>query len=81
MAPSASSDVYRPRTNGCIRPTFQAEPDTEQMKIRELLQWQWEGYAKYHQWRINLLIHIVAVPLFLIGTIVLVASLFLGVSL
>lgn len=46
------------------------------MNIRELLQWQWEGYAKYHQSRTNLLIHIVAVPLFLIGTIALVASLF-----
>jgi hypothetical protein len=46
------------------------------MDIRELLQWQWEGYAKYHQSRANLLIHIVAVPLFLIGTIALVAALF-----
>ena len=46
------------------------------MNIRELLQWQWEGYAKYHQSRTNLLIHIVAVPLFLIGTIAFVASLF-----
>jgi len=44
------------------------------MNIRELLQWQWEGYAKYHQSRTNLLINIVAVPLFLIGTIALVAS-------
>ena len=42
--------------------------------MHKLLQWQWEGYAKYHQSRTNLLIHIVAVPLFLIGTIALVAS-------
>ena len=46
------------------------------MGISELLRWQWGGYAKYHQSRANLLIHIVAVPLFLIGTIALVAALF-----
>ena len=46
------------------------------MGISELLRWQWDGYAKYHQSRANLFIHIVAVPLFLIGTIALVAALF-----
>ena len=46
------------------------------MVISELLRWQWDGYAKYHQSRANLFIHIVAVPLFLIGTIALVAALF-----
>ena len=45
------------------------------MGISELLRWQWEGYATYHQSRANLLVHIVAVPLFLIGTIALVAAL------
>jgi len=44
------------------------------MGISELLQWQWEGYPKYHQSRPNLLIHIVAVPLFLAGTIALVGA-------
>ena len=44
------------------------------MSISELLRWQWEGYPKYHQSRPNLLIHIVAVPLFLIGTIALVGA-------
>lgn len=44
------------------------------MGIVELLRWQWEGYAKYHQSRLNLLIHIVAVPLFLVGTVTLVAA-------
>ena len=48
---------------------------TQRMGVSELLRWQWHGYAKYHQSRANLLIHIVAVPLFLIGTIVLVAAL------
>jgi uncharacterized membrane protein YGL010W len=45
------------------------------MGIVQLLQWQRDGYPKYHQSRTNLLIHIVAVPLFLMGTIVLVAAL------
>ena len=44
------------------------------MRLGELLRWQWEGYPKYHQSRANLLIHIVAVPLFLFGTVTLVAS-------
>ena len=44
------------------------------MRIGELLRWQWEGYAKYHQARPNLLIHIVAVPLFLLGTVALVGA-------
>ena len=39
-----------------------------------------EGYPKYHQARINLLIHIVAVPLFLLRTLALVAA-FLQLSL
>ena len=46
------------------------------MVISEPLLWQWNGYATYHQSRANLLIHLVAVPLFLIGTIALVAALF-----
>jgi hypothetical protein len=44
------------------------------MGISQLLRWQWEGYPKHHQSRPNLLIHIVAVPLFLFGTIVLVGA-------
>ncbi len=44
------------------------------MSISELLRWQWKGYPKYHQSRPNLLIHIVAVPLFLFGTIALVGA-------
>jgi hypothetical protein len=44
------------------------------MGINELLRWQWEGYAKYHQSRTNLLIHIVAVPIFLFGTVALVTA-------
>lgn len=43
-------------------------------RIGELLRWQRDGYPKYHQSRRNLLIHIVAVPLFLLGTVVLLAA-------
>jgi hypothetical protein len=44
------------------------------MSIGDLLQWQWAGYPRYHQSRANLLIHIVTVPLFLVGTIALVIA-------
>jgi hypothetical protein len=39
------------------------------MKVTELLRWQWEGYPRYHGSRFNLLVHIVAVPLFWAGNI------------
>ena len=44
------------------------------MKIPELLRWQWRGYARYHRNRTNLLLHIVSVPLFLLGTVMLVIA-------
>ena len=40
-----------------------------------LLRWQWEGYPRYHRSRVNLLLHIVVVPLFLLGNITLVVAL------
>lgn len=45
------------------------------MSIAELLRWQWSSYAKYHTSRTNLLIHIVAAPMFLIGNITFIAGL------
>lgn len=44
------------------------------MSVGELLQWQWAGYPRYHRSRANLFIHIVAVPIFLAGTIALVVA-------
>ena len=44
------------------------------MSIGELLRWQWEGYPRYHQSRVNLFIHIAAVPLVLIGTVGLIVG-------
>jgi hypothetical protein len=45
------------------------------MSLPELLRWQWDGYARYHRSRANLLLHIVVVPLFLLGSIALVVAL------
>ena len=39
-----------------------------------MLAWQWEGYARYHQSRANLLMHIVLVPLFVAGSIALLVG-------
>lgn len=39
------------------------------MNFETTLQTQWADYARYHQDRVNLLIHIVAVPLFWIGAL------------
>jgi hypothetical protein len=41
------------------------------MSVAELLAWQWEGYSRYHQSRANLLLHMVLVPLFLVGNLAL----------
>ncbi|MFI5376852.1 MAG: Mpo1-like protein [Candidatus Rokuibacteriota bacterium] len=39
-----------------------------------LLAWQWSDYAAKHRDRVNLLLHLVAVPLFQIGTLLLAAA-------
>jgi len=44
------------------------------MSLSELLRWQWTGYPRYHQSRANLLLHILVVPVFLLGTIALAAA-------
>ena len=43
--------------------------------MSHLLRWQWEGYSRYHQSRANLLLHIVLVPVFIIGNIGLLVAL------
>src|SRR2546428_10503922 len=43
-----------------------------------LLEWQWSDYSAKHRDRINLLLHIVAVPLFQIATIVMVGAVVTG---
>jgi hypothetical protein len=39
------------------------------MSLPELLRWQWDGYPRYHRSRGNLLLHILVVPLFLVGNL------------
>jgi len=45
------------------------------MNFSEIIEWQWQGYTKYHQSRVNLWLHIFAVPVFIVGTFSLFASL------
>jgi len=45
------------------------------MKTSDLLRWQWEGYARYHRSRINLILHLVLVPFFLLSNLALVRAL------
>jgi hypothetical protein len=44
------------------------------MSVSGLLRWQWEGYPRYHRSRFNLLLHIVVVPIFLVGNVALVVG-------
>ena len=44
------------------------------MGVSELLAWQWEGYARNHQSRANLALHIVLVPLFVAGNVALIVG-------
>ena len=44
------------------------------MTLARLLEWQWQGYPRYHGSRTNLLIHIVAVPLFQLATLALLGA-------
>ena len=39
------------------------------MTPRQLLRWQWNGYRRTHLSRANLVIHAIAVPGFVLGTI------------
>lgn len=45
------------------------------MNVSQLLRWQWEGYSRYHQSRANLLLHVFAVPVFLLSNVAVVAAL------
>jgi uncharacterized membrane protein YGL010W len=49
------------------------------MALREnLIAWQWDGYPEYHRDRLNLIIHLLAVPAFIVGTLGVVTELALG---
>ncbi len=44
------------------------------MGIVEFFQWQWSGYGQAHQNRTNLLIHLLAVPAFIVSAACLVVG-------
>ena len=44
------------------------------MTAGQLLKWQWQGYAKYHQNTTNLLLHIFAVPLFILANVLAIVA-------
>jgi hypothetical protein len=50
------------------------------MSIGKFLQWQWSGYSAAHRNRTNLLLHLVAVPLFMSATLMTVYAM-VGLSL
>ena len=41
---------------------------------RNLLAWQWNDYPAKHRDRMNLLVHLIAVPLFQAGTLILLVG-------
>ena len=41
--------------------------------VTNLIRWQWSGYRATHQNKTNLLIHLIAVPLFMAATVMAVA--------
>ena len=43
-----------------------------------ITQAQWDGYARYHQSRANLLLHTLLVPLFLAGNLIVIVGLVKG---
>jgi hypothetical protein len=45
------------------------------MRLGELASWQHRDYEQYHRSRRNLLVHIVAVPLFLVGNALVLGAL------
>jgi len=45
------------------------------MRTSELLRWQWQEYPRYHRSRLNLLLHIVFVPLFLVSNVAFLVAL------
>jgi hypothetical protein len=47
------------------------------MNPMQLLEWQWSGYPRYHRNRVSLLLHMVMVPMFDIGTLLAAAGLLL----
>ncbi|WP_367597756.1 terminase [Pseudomonas fulva] len=45
-------------------------------RLPNLLSWQWRGYPHSHRHPANLVLHLIAVPLFILGVLLLVSGLF-----
>jgi len=45
------------------------------MTINEIITWQWQGYTKYHKSKMNLWLHVIFVPVFVFGFLLLVIGL------
>lgn len=43
--------------------------------LLELMRWQWRDYPRYHADRMNVVLHILTVPVFWVGSMLLVAAL------
>jgi hypothetical protein len=50
------------------------EHPEQPMTLRQLLQWQWNGYQRAHLSRANLAIHVITVPMFVLGTTAIACS-------
>lgn len=44
------------------------------MGARDLLERQWSGYGTFHQNRVNLILHVVTVPVFMAATVLLAVA-------
>jgi uncharacterized membrane protein YGL010W len=55
-----------------------AVTDRDSMTFGELLVWAWSETPPVHKSALNLIIHIIAVPLFVLGHILLLAAIVLG---
>src|SRR5262249_37536287 len=62
--PAAAAAKYHAEIPG-LRSAFHGDF----MSVGEFFQWQWRGYRAAHQNEVNLVLHIVAVPIFMSATL------------
>ena len=48
------------------------------MNLKELIAWQWKDYHQFHQSKVNLIIHIITMPIFALATL---ATVFFAIQL
>ncbi len=44
------------------------------MGARDLLEWQWNGYGRFHRNRTNVKLHVLTVPIFMAATVLLAVA-------